>query len=656
VIFCILFIQNYSVFAQREADVVVPFEDEIESITLNPFTGSVIVKEKNRISSYDPESNSVEWQVLEKDLISASTTKKIMKTVDMVSTVGGGDFSQLMEAKKDEVNFISNSPFIQLTMEDVDVILNSADGSVLFNSATTGYRIMNSQYMPKEEAFLLMVINNNTYSCVFHDLASGSQKWIAELSPIDSFFKSLGSLFTSFKNGDIVSEDKVITTSDFIYASINSELYKMQKSDGKILWKSDFKITNFHLSVNQQSVITMRVAGNIFSSKMALNLLDAKSGAKLWKDDISTKYITYLEDAGDKILIAHTSGFNFYNYSDGKKVWKKDAKGKKIKQVIRIGDDYLYVADKEMNLIDRDGQNKWKKFIEICDNDDDEVYYLGKIDDEKVLYLTDSYANMVDYATGKKVWKKNIDFDKNRPLLYSYDDVKNVYLVYNDKKLYKLDPAIDGRNKPEPFAKLKKINDDKSMADIELFDWGVSLVGQNDAVGVTFDGETKYHNTYKEPGGGKRKFLKGAAGAGAGAYRFLSGAKKSISNAQTVTPLYDSKGNIVGEERQDLLTEESKARLQASAARDEKRAALINKNMAKFTERFNALKHNDEYAYIFAKNEDTDGPQLVKVRKTDGEEIDKIAIDGTKPIYEVDSYNDNVYYAHKNQLRIYNRK
>ncbi len=637
VVLC-LFAQSYYVSAQREADNVISFDEDIESILLNFYTGSVIVKGENNIQSYNPDTNEIEWSVSKDDLVKANITNDVISTIDMINSAGNGDISKMLESKKDEIYFISESPFISLVLNDYDLILNSVDGKVVFNSANEGYRVMKAEYMPQEQAFLLMVVNNKKYNCVYHDLQTGTQKWMTELATTESFFKSLGSLFTS----DALNEDKVVTTSDFIYASINGELYKIQKSDGTLLWKPDFKITNFYLSKNESNLITTRVAGNILSTKMALNLLDANTGTKLWKDDISTKYISYLEDAGDKVLVAHAKGFNFFNYSDGKKVWKKDAKGNNIKQVIPIGEDYLYIADKEMNLIDKNGQNKWKKFIEICDNDEDQVYYLGLVDNNRVFYLTDTYGNMVDYSSGKKIWKKNIEFDKKRPLLYGYDESKNVYLVYNDKKLYKFDP--NATEKPEAFAKLKKINNDKTMSDIELFDWGVSLVGQNDVVGVTFDGETKYHNTYKEPGGNRRKLLgigRKVAMTGVAAYAGVNTMKMGFGAG---TDLMGATNGSADKAYDNVVAASNIGTVLGSSALD------------KFEQRFNALKHNNEYAFVFAKNEETGKPQLVKVRKSDGEEVDKISIDGTKPLYEVDSYNDNLYYVNKNELRIYNKK
>lgn len=623
-----------SLRAQRQPDVTVSFDKKIESILVNPYIGNIIVKQQDAIESYNPETNSIDWKVDKKSL-NANTYLDMdaeVKTAvaDVVTSVGNPDLDKLLFKKQEEVYFISNSPFVQFTLEDIDVILNSIDGKVVFNSASQGYRVLQSQYMPNERALLLMVINNKMYSCVYYDLETGTQKWISEILPVESFLNSMKAIFSSFINNGEIVQDKVITTSDFIYLSQNGELYKLEKNDGKILWKSDLKITNFDLSRNEKNIITMRNAGNILSSKTALNLLDVSNGQKLWKDDISTKYVSNMEDAGDKILIAHASGFNFYNYSDGKKVWKKDAKGDNIKQVIPIDGDYLYVADKEMNLIDKDGKGKWKKTIEICDNKEDQVYFLDKVDNNRVLYLTDSYANLVDYTSGKKVWKKDIKFDKDRPLLYSYDDKQNVYLAYNNKKLYRIDLNTDNEKKLEPIAKLDKVRSDHTISNVQLFDWGISLVGQGDVIGIASDGNVKYHHMYKEPGGNKRGWLKAGRAA--------------LSFATT--------GNA------SFITDSGKGGFGISVGNNNGGPYFANIGspfLDSMEKRFNALKHNDEHAFIINKSEGG-GAEIVKVRKSDGVEVDKVAIEGTKPMYDVDSYNDNLYYVNDNELRVYSKK
>lgn len=636
-----------AVFSQRKPDQVITYDNSIESILTNPFTGSVIVKDKNAISSYNPDTNLIEWKITDKEVSEGNTLADAQKMLD---NLADADFVSMIEKEKDIVKFIPNSPYISLYIDNKSVVINSLSGKVVYNSAKHGNQILSSDFMPEENALLMMVIDNKNYSCVYYDLQSATEKWKTTLAPLESFVSSLKSL-VSFKT-DNVAEDMTLTTDKYIYATIGSVLYKLDKNTGKELWKTDYRISQFALNREQTNVITIRRTGNILRSRTVLNLLDAESGEKVWKDDISTKYVTYLEDNGDKILVAHAGGFNFYNYKDGKKVWKKDAKGDKIKQVIAIGQDYLYVADKEMNLIDKDGKSKWKKFVEICDKNEDEVYHLNKIDNNRVFYLTDAYGNMVDYNTGKKVWKKDVKFDRDRPLLFDYDPDKNMYFAYNNKKVFVFDPNGKDEKRNEPFARLKNVGEDKTIEQLDLMDWGIVLVGQSDIIGVTFDGEVKYHNRYKEPGGAQRKFLKGSSSVAMGMLGVRSGIKKGFSEATVV--VRDQNGNIQSEGH--LLSEESRKRLQNSAAKGDAVSGIIGANIAnRVKDRFNALKQNADYAFVLNKA-DGGGAELVKVRKADGEEVDRIAIEDNKPLYEVDDISNNLYYAKGKELRVYSKK
>jgi hypothetical protein len=177
------------------------------------------------------------------------------------------------------------------------------------------------------------------------------------------------------------------------------------------------------------------------STKQYLNVLNTENGKSIWSESIKTKRVVYLEDWGTKLLVAHYSGFNFFDLKTGEKIWKKDARGDGLKRVIPIDQDFLYVAENEMMLINKNGEKLWKSFIEIADEKEDPIYYLGKVGD-KVMYLTGTYGNMVDYKSGRKLWKRNIKFNNNRPVLPTYDENSNSYLVYNDEELYKFDPLL----------------------------------------------------------------------------------------------------------------------------------------------------------------------------------------------------------------------
>ncbi|GHV39802.1 hypothetical protein FACS1894179_05280 [Bacteroidia bacterium] len=611
--------------AQRQADAVIPFPQDIQQIAINPVNGHVIVKEKDAISSENPEAKTVEWTIKKSDIVKASSIEKAQKVLDALSSVTSLAASM---QPSDAVEMVPNSPYIRCVIENRDVIINSLSGKVVFNSGDNDYRIMESQFLPEADEFLLLVTDGKVISYVLWNLQEGAAGWKTDLGEVEGLMNMFKSLF---KND--ASVDKTLVSGNAIYASLKGILYKLDRTSGKVVWQAKDKINNFYPAQSEENLVIIKNSGGLLSSKQALNIWRTSDGSPVWKDDITTKYILYLEDWSDKLLVAYTNGFNFYSYADGKKLWKKDPKGSDIKQVIPIDRDYLYIADKEMNLIDGDGTSLWKKTIEISDNSEDIVHFLGKVENNRVFYLTSTYGNMVDYASGKKIWKKNIEFDKDRPLLYVQDDKTKAFLVYNDKKIYKFDP--NASDKPEPVAKLKEIKDDKTMAGIELFDWGISLTGQSEVIGVSFDGTTRYHNTYKEPGATGRKLM-GLAGS-------TLKTAKSLSQSQVVFQSVNEKGERVETGRADLFGKNAQT---AGATGGEIGAFLAAKS-----QRFNALKQNEEFAFVLNKGDK--GVELVKVRKEDGKEVDRISLDNNKPIYEVDPLSGAIYYVYKNELRIF---
>ncbi|MDR1371456.1 MAG: PQQ-binding-like beta-propeller repeat protein [Dysgonamonadaceae bacterium] len=625
------------IFAQRNADLTVTYQQNIENIALDPESGLIIVKEKDKVSAYNPETNKTEWEVTKDEIGKVALIASAQNAMDALDN---GDLLKLFESS-DAIELIPESPFVRVILADKDAIINIFDGKIVFNSAKTHYRIIQNQYLQDENALLLIATDGKMFNCVWYDLNDGKEKWITKLSTIESLFSSVKSALLLKNNA---TEDKVEVTEDAVFTSINGNLYKINRTDGSIEWKTDYKINKFYLSQSLKSLIIIKNSGNFLSYKQALNILNASDGSMVWKNDISTKYISYLEDWSDKILVAHSRGFNFFSYADGKKIWKKDAKGDNIKRVIPIDKDYLYITGKEMNLIDNEGINKWKKTIEISDNEEDIIHFLDKVENGRVFYLTSTYGNMVDYITGKKIWKKNIEFEKDKPLLYVYEDKSGVFLVYNNKKIYKFDP--NASDKPEPIAKLKEIKEDKSISGIELFDWGICLTGQSDVMGVNLDGTVRYHNTYKEPGGGSRKFLKTTGKIAA----FGLGATSAISQSELVFYTRDKNGNLVETGRVGF---DKKTRNQGQAAGGASEL-ITGTLLSRVSDRFNALKQNGEYAFVLAKGDN--GPVLVKVKKSDGTEVDKIDIDNNKPIYEVDPVTDDVFYVYKNEMRIFSKK
>lgn len=628
-------------FAQRKADEVTNFDSNIESISLIPLTGDVIVKDKNAISNYNPKTKATTWKI-----------DKSKIQIDILNTTLGGIMSNFME-NSSEIEILGNSSYARIVLDNNDVIINILTGDVLLNSKDFKGRILETNYVLEENALLMLTVDEKMYNLVYFDLNNKTTSWTTVLGDQQKV-SALMSVINPFGKGAMEASDSILIVDNNLFVTVRGILLNLDATTGAIKWKTDYKVGNFYLSQNLNDIIIVTNSGGLFSSKVAINILDSHTGEKLWKNDISTKYISYLEDWNDRILVAHNSGFNFYSYETGKKLWKKDAKGKDIKSVIPIGSDYLYIADTEMNLVNKEGVPQWKKFIEIADNSEDQIYYLDKVDNNRVLYLTDTYGNMVDYSSGKKIWKKNIKFSKNRPLVVGHDTKENTFLVYNNKKIYKFDP--NSSDAPEPIGDKIDVKNDKAISSLEVIDGVICIIGQNDAIGVAMDGNVMYHNTYQEPGETGRRLLKSGMIA-ANVVGGVNAARQSaIANSSYSVNYRDANGQVVSSSDY-VFSEKDRAKAQRNMNTQKDMLAGLNSELGPLVnQRFNALKQSPEYAFIFAKGTDGESTQLVKVRKKDGKEVDKIAIDNKKPIYEVDPVNNNIYYVYNNELRTFNAK
>lgn len=47
---------------------------------------------------------------------------------------------------------------------------------------------------------------------------------------------------------------------------------------------------------------------------------------------------------------------------------------------------------------------------------------------------------------------------------------------------------------------------------------------------------------------------------------------------------------------------------------------------------------------------------MVKVRKADGVEVDKLIFKNDRPVYEIDSATQNIFYIYDNKLMIFDAK
>ncbi len=620
--------------AQRNPDKVLEFDHKVKDLIIVPFNGMVAISDGVNLHGYNPNDKKIVWTTPIPKASSLSTATTINSTfADGITP--DAILSMSNSGKGSGFDAIPDTPFLLKFFDNRLYIINSFTGKFIFESTEKNIFFYQSDYLFDENALLLRGMENNALIIAKYDLKNKEYLWKTTVS--EKFGNALSKISSLVGDDPTVGRDQMQSIADKVFVLAKSKFYALNKQSGKLLWKAeDVNYKSFYANQDASNVLLTESKG-IFAGKELLYLKNATDGTSLWKDPVKTKRLVLVEDWQNRMLIAHYKGFNFYDYKTGEKTWKKDPKGKNIKSVIPQDTDFLYVYDDEMMLIDKEGQKKWKKDVKICDDEDDPIFFLEKTKSGKVLYVTATYANLVDYNTGKKLWKGNLKLNEKRPTFAKFDDNSGDFVVYNDEKMYRFNE--NSETKPKPYAKLK-LKNEKSIASMDIFKNNVSISGQSEVVGINDAGEVVFHNKYSQPGELGRKFLK--AGLAVGTF--------ASAVATTKIEVYavhrDANGNEVSQKIGEIGFDEKTRQIGEAGYF----AGSIGKALVK--KRFNALKQTDKYAIIFAKGENSE-KLLVRVDKETGKELDKITVENNKPVYDYDSVSKDLFYSKGKTVKIF---
>ena len=620
-------------FAQRNADKTLEFDSKVKDLIIVPFNGIAAISDNSQIYGYNPEEKTIIWTKpipkasalsVASGLAAEGITPEALLSMD--GRTNGADFT-----------VIPDTPFLIKFFDNRLYVINSFNGDLILEPKDENVFFYQAEYLFDEDAFLIRGVEDKKLIVSKFDIKSKSFIWKTVVS--ENFTSFLGKLSSILGDDPTAGRDFMTYTDKKVFILAKSKFYSLNKDTGALLWSEEEEDHDyFYTSADGKHVLLTETKG-LLGSKTEMDLRNGDTGEAIWKDPIRSKYLVLFEDWQDKMLLAHYKGFNFYDYQTGEKIWKKDPKGKGIKSVIPIGTDFLYVYDDEMMLIDKEGQKKWKKDVKISDNEEDPIFFLEKTGNGKILYVTATYANLVDYNTGDKIWKKNLKLNEKRPTFAKFDEKSGNFVIYNDEELYKFNESSAER--PEPYAELK-LKNEKLITSMEIFPNNVSITGQSEVVGVDDSGKVIFHNKYKQPGEFGRRLAKSALIAGK--------VVGSIAAAEiTVTTTHkDANGN-------EVTTVKGKAAVFGQKAKAIGEAGYIAGNFTQqfVQERFNALQETDENAILFVKGEN-DEKLLVKIDKQTGNETDKITVDNNKPIYDYDAVTGDLYYSIGNNVKIFN--
>ena len=620
-----------NIYAQRPPTFTQNFDKNINDIVINDISGVVIVQvggakigavktgnEAGEIHGFSQKSRKIIW--------SFSPPVFNLKNELKGSLFKNGEKPIASET----IVLIPGTPYFQKLYGNHLYVIDSNNGEIVF-STSGGEFYYQAEYLFDENAFLLRGVDNANFVAAKYSINKKEIEWKTVL-----FSLSEKSVASKLLLASSASDDRLEFTKDRVFVLLRNLFFALDKSDGTLVWKNDTGgVYDFYYSLDGSRMILISSGKKLF--KESVDLYDVESGQKIWDKPLETKFVLLYEDWQDKMLLAHFRGFNFFDYGTGEKLWSKDPKGKNFKKVIPIGKDFLYAYDDELMLIDKDGQKRWKKDVKISDKFDEEIIYMGATNNNRVLYVTQSLANMVDYNTGKKIWKGNLKLNEKKISLVEFDENSGEFLLYNSGKLYRFTESTS--SKPSPFKlQLKR---SKLVTSMQLFEDGVTISGQIEVVKVANDGTIVFHNKYTQPGEAARGLLKG------GAIALKAGGSVTSAKVTTTIVYRDSEGNEV--ERHKTTSP-----LFGKNTRQAGKAAFAGGNALQSVagDRFNAMREDQNYAYIFAKGEAGE-KFLVKVDKRTGEEVDKLIVENNRPLYDIDKSTQAVIYAKGKNLMIY---
>lgn len=618
----------------------ISFESDISDFILVPFNGIVVATDRHKIYGYDAETEKQLWSRIAPKRNTADIKKDFMN-----GALGPNDLFRFNDMVRGP-NFtpIPGTPFLQKIFDQRIIVINSFNGKTLFESDEKTF-YYHSEYLFDEDALFLQGIEDDKYFLALYSIKQQRFLW---KTPIKDQFSSSYAKFMSKLGGQAADfKTKISMTEEKIFVKFGRNFYAIDRSNGKILWKDEqgFYRQFIHSKDGSQVVLVnhpvkFKVAMLKVLGGHSLELRDGNTGKHLWKKPIKKKGVRKLEDRGDHFLVISKRGLDLYNYDTGKPLLDKTVKLGDIEQVISYGSDLLVIFDNEILLHDKFGKRKWRRSIEISDHDSDKILVLQKTSSNKLLFVSSTYANIVDYETGKRIWKRYLKFDNDVPVFAQYNKNTESVVIYNDRKLFAFSESSTRR--PKRFAKVK-FKSEKYIRRIDAFPDLVAITSRNEVLGVGNDGKIVYHHRYKRSKNAAAKWARIGMGKAIGKASKLVPAPSLAFPSERPIPmgfqLVQNKGaNIFNKTRMSALQ---------SAGHVVKGLPI---DLA--IKRYSANQDTDKYAIMVSQLKRRLG-LIVKVDKETGEEVKTITLDTGHPKFDYDPYTGILYLIKGNKLEIY---
>jgi hypothetical protein len=571
-------------------------------------TGELITGNELKLMGIDPETKSVIWE--NKDFLALSE--------DDITVIEGTPFIKIERQKTLSIGNNKNTYIIQ-----------AKDGKVVYDSKDEGIKVRNTMIIPELGGLLVESIKDGFLTVSLIDFAQAKEIWSVPLAKEKTGGIGIGALkraVKSFTNSAFLVAPKVDAQGSLILA-YKKEIFSIAK-DGKLAWKKEMEenVDDAYLSVDKNALF--------IGYTKYIDKLNTSTGASLLSEAIKMKdALNGIEPMGNDYIIFNEKGINIMD-ANGNMKWKKDASVGNINQVKYTSNGILAIEGEEKDTkfiwVDMNGKDIWDEKI-------DGGLVFAQPTEKGVMYVTNERANILTYEKGKDVWNKDIKL-KGVPF-FGRDEANKTIYAYANETLHAFNFTDISYKLVAEDIKLKKFKEEEEMAFVEMANNNSQVIissAQNVAAVNVADGKLMYNNNFKEIGSSRKKMMKfaGAALSVAGAAMDVNQVAKgkftfeqTAPNTLTVTPNSQA-GAAVGSTGGDLY----------AAAR----------------QRYLATQATKDNIYILSEMPEGNG--LLVWNKTSGSVSKKITFNDITPKYVVDEATDRLYVVVGNKINAYSLK
>tara|TARA_Y100001933_G_scaffold265013_1_gene334311 strand:- start:15312 stop:17150 length:1839 start_codon:yes stop_codon:yes gene_type:complete len=516
------------------------------------------------------------------------------------------------------------------------VLINSSNGDILFDTKDDGYRMKNFTIIPDEAMILFELIKDKSRYLMKFSLRTWEEEWITSVGTIKQNLlqKVLG-------NVSFIEQGPFFNDQGNMILGTEDEIYVINPQNGKIVWQQEVK-------KKIKTLVYSPINNNLYLGHKKNNKLiifDSGTGEDIIPEKLKLKadMIDLMEDDDtDNLILVESAGFNLLDPETNTLKWKNNFKISSLSEVIPKNDKF-YVFGKgekssEVAKVDSNGKKEWRANIRG-------YAYYQSLTDKGILYISTDRSNIIDYDTGKDVWKRDVKF-RAIPAV-TYDEQEDKVIIFENKNGYKFDLKTGDIDLFAQDIALKKVSRKTPLQAEFLEGSGYFLFTDQHVSLLSQDGDLVYSDYYTPPSSTNALFeLSNLAG------RMFLGVDIDIEGSIENINMLNSLSNGVYQNTRDQNGANSHTSIAAGLY------VGSGGNMQTVFEitstRYFNSKQDKDHQFIVAKTKDdtntTTRHAIYMVRKATGQKEKTIDLLDKTPNYLVDTVDNRVFVNQNNEL------